>query len=224
MKGLTNATSCDVAWCPKHQTAKWCCWFDGHCLKEKGNIVSFFKRTHVSSPFPLETFGSSFKFNSFLFIYLFFFKFNFLFIYSFPTQCSRWPAMRSYLICAEEKIKVLLSIDMMINMTKLMNLQYSLDPIQNKNNSKMTHHLILVHAYLRVTWIQDWKKNFLITVCFGNRFHYYILWNTLLFFFSFTYIYAVIWCHIKLCGYKGLGRKKCINFLEMVFFFTSNYT
>ena len=32
MNGLTNATSQDVAWCPKHQTAKWCCWFDGHCL------------------------------------------------------------------------------------------------------------------------------------------------------------------------------------------------
>ena len=36
----------DVAWCPKHQTAKWCCWFDGHCLKEKDNIVSFFKRKY----------------------------------------------------------------------------------------------------------------------------------------------------------------------------------
>ena len=35
MKGLTNATSQDVAWCPKHQTAKWCCWFDGHCLTRK---------------------------------------------------------------------------------------------------------------------------------------------------------------------------------------------
>ena len=32
MNGLTNATSQDVAWCPKYQTAKWCCWFDGHCL------------------------------------------------------------------------------------------------------------------------------------------------------------------------------------------------
>ena len=84
VKGLTNATSQDVAWCPKHQTAKWCGWFDGHCLKEKDNIVPFFKRkilfsfTHASSPFPLETSGSFFKFNSFLFIYLFiFFKFNF---------------------------------------------------------------------------------------------------------------------------------------------------
>ena len=32
MNGLTNATLQDVAWCPKHQTAKWCCGFDGHCL------------------------------------------------------------------------------------------------------------------------------------------------------------------------------------------------
>ena len=79
VKRLTNATSQDVAWCPKHQTAKWCCWFDGHCLKEKDDIVFFFKRkilfsfTHASSPFPLETSGSFFKFNSFLFIYSFIF-------------------------------------------------------------------------------------------------------------------------------------------------------
>ena len=44
VKGLTNATSQDVAWCPKHQTAKWCCWFNRHCLKEEDNIVYFFKR------------------------------------------------------------------------------------------------------------------------------------------------------------------------------------
>ena len=79
VKGLTNATSCDAAWCPKHQTAKWCCWFYGHCLKEKNHIVSFFKGkilfsfTHASSPFPLETSGSFLKFNSFLFINLIFF-------------------------------------------------------------------------------------------------------------------------------------------------------
>ena len=57
VKGLTDATSQDVAWCPKYQTAKWCCWFDGHCLKEKDDIVSFFKRkilfsfTHASISF-----------------------------------------------------------------------------------------------------------------------------------------------------------------------------
>ena len=80
VKGLTNAMSCDAAWCPKHQTAKWCCWFDGHGLKEQDDIVSFFKGknsffffTHASSPFPLETSGIFFKFNSFLFINLFIF-------------------------------------------------------------------------------------------------------------------------------------------------------
>ena len=44
VKGLTDATSQDVAWCPKHQTAKWCCWFDGHCLKERDDIVFFSRR------------------------------------------------------------------------------------------------------------------------------------------------------------------------------------
>ena len=37
MNGLTNATSWDVAWCPKHQTEKWCCWFDGHSLTRPGS-------------------------------------------------------------------------------------------------------------------------------------------------------------------------------------------
>ena len=37
MNGLTNATSQGVTWCPKHQTAKWCCWFDGHCLTRTGS-------------------------------------------------------------------------------------------------------------------------------------------------------------------------------------------
>ena len=54
------------------------CWFDGHCLKEKDNIVPFVKRKaffllrvrHLL--FLSETSGSFCKFNSFLFIYLFF--------------------------------------------------------------------------------------------------------------------------------------------------------
>ena len=37
VNGLTNATSQDVAWCPKHQTAKWCCWFDRHSLTRLGS-------------------------------------------------------------------------------------------------------------------------------------------------------------------------------------------
>ena len=37
MKGLTNATSQDAAWYPKHRTAKWCCWFDGHFLTRPGS-------------------------------------------------------------------------------------------------------------------------------------------------------------------------------------------
>ena len=97
MKGLTDATSQDVAWCPKHQTAKWCCWFDGHCLKEKDDIVSFLKGkiffsfTHASSPFPLETSGSFFKFISFLFIYLFIFFKLIFFLYLFvPYKPCKW--------------------------------------------------------------------------------------------------------------------------------------
>ena len=43
VKGLTNATSWDVAWCPKHQTAKWCCWFDGHCLKRERSYRLLFQ-------------------------------------------------------------------------------------------------------------------------------------------------------------------------------------
>ena len=99
VKGLTDATSQDVTCCPKQQTAKWCCWFDGHCLKAQEYFAPFIKRksfflfTHASSPFPLETSGSFFKFNSFLFIYLFIFL-N-LFIYSFLTD-SQSDGLQSF--------------------------------------------------------------------------------------------------------------------------------
>ena len=70
---------------------------DEHCLKEKDDIVSFFKGkilfsfTHASSPFPLESSGSFFKFNSFLFIYLFIFLslIFYLFIRSLQMYDSR---------------------------------------------------------------------------------------------------------------------------------------
>ena len=37
MKGLTNTTSQDVAWCPKHQTAKLVLLVRRHCLKRHGS-------------------------------------------------------------------------------------------------------------------------------------------------------------------------------------------
>ena len=83
------------AWCPKPQTAKWYCWFDGHCLKEKDSIVPFVKRNaffllrmcHLL--FLLETSGSVCKFDSFLFYLFFNLILNVLFIYLFPTPSLR---------------------------------------------------------------------------------------------------------------------------------------
>ena len=81
------------AWCPKHQTAKWCCWFDGHCLKEKENFAPFVKRkaifsfTHVSSPFPvmnLWEFSANLMFSFYLFICFFILILDF-FIYLFVS-------------------------------------------------------------------------------------------------------------------------------------------
>ena len=40
VNGLTNSTSCEAAWCPKHQTAKWCCWFNGHCSQKTWVFIS----------------------------------------------------------------------------------------------------------------------------------------------------------------------------------------
>ena len=80
----------------------WCCRFDGHCLKEKECFAPFIKRKsfflfmHASSPIPLETSGSFFRFNSFLFIYSFFFLFNFfnLFIRSLQVYVVEIPYPR----------------------------------------------------------------------------------------------------------------------------------
>ena len=82
-RGLLPKT---YAWCPKHQTAKWCCWFDGHCLKEKNYFAPFVKRkaffsfTHASSPFPVMDiweFSANLIVFFFLFIHFFFFRFQF---------------------------------------------------------------------------------------------------------------------------------------------------
>ena len=103
-KGLTDATSNDVCVGPKTPDSKMVLLVR-RTLPERERILCslcqeeslFFSFTHASPPFPLETSGSFFKFNSFLLIYLFiyFFKFNFyyLFICSFPTnplqRCSQ---------------------------------------------------------------------------------------------------------------------------------------
>ena len=92
VKGLTNATSCDTAWYPKHQTAKLVLSVR-RTLPEGGKIISSpFSRGKIlfsffTYPFPLETAGSFFKFNSFLFIYFFFF-FNFFNLFICSLQKS----------------------------------------------------------------------------------------------------------------------------------------
>ena len=87
VKGLTDATSQDIGVVPKTPDSKMVLLVR-RTLPESQRILcslyqeeSLFSFTHASSPFALETSGSFFKFNSFLFIYLFFF-FNLIF-YSF---------------------------------------------------------------------------------------------------------------------------------------------
>ena len=95
VKGLTDSTSKDVGVVPKTPDSKMVLLLR-RTLPESSRILcslfqeeNLFSFTHSSSPFPLRTSGSFFKFNSFLFIYLFiFFKSNFLFIYSFPIRFS----------------------------------------------------------------------------------------------------------------------------------------
>ena len=70
--------------------------------KKKDDIISFFKGkilfsfTHASSPFPLETSGSFFKFNSFLFIYSFIFLNLIFYLFICSLQINTTQSSYSY--------------------------------------------------------------------------------------------------------------------------------
>ena len=76
MNGLTNATSQNIAWCPKHQIVKRCCQFDVTTRKErsvhrKPEYLSLFTGSKFATP-KSSNFGATAS-HWLLYILLFFF-------------------------------------------------------------------------------------------------------------------------------------------------------
>ena len=114
MNGLTNATSQDLAWCPKHQTAKWCCWFDGHSLTRLGSQKTWifislhrFQIRHskilliLARPLPIG--------------YFTFYYFSFFLIFN---RMDAWSLMRGdafiHFVCGSRRVNIRLGVLLLI--------------------------------------------------------------------------------------------------------------
>ena len=114
MNGLTNATSQDVAWCPKHQTAKWCCWFDGHFLTRIGSqktwIFISLHRLQIRHSKILLILARPLPIGYFTFYY-----FSFFLIFN---QMDAWSLMRGdafiRFVCGSRRVNIRLGVLLLI--------------------------------------------------------------------------------------------------------------
>ena len=140
MNGLTNATSQDVAWCPKHQTAKWCCWFDGHSLTSPGSQKTWvFISLHrlqirhfkilliLARPLPIG--------------YFTFYYFSFFLIFN---RMDAWSLMRGdafiHFVCGSRRVNIRLRV---LSPQKRLNVHtYTLQPFlaQQQTNFPLAKH------------------------------------------------------------------------------------
>ena len=113
MNGLTNATSQDVAWGPKHQTAKWC-WFDGHSLTRIGSqkiwIFISLHRLQIRHSKILLILARPLPIGYFTFYY-----FSFFFIFN---RMDAWSLMRGdafiYFVCGSRRVNIRLRVLLLI--------------------------------------------------------------------------------------------------------------
>ena len=114
MNGLTNATSQDVAWCPKHQTAKWCCWFDGHCLTRLGSqktwVFISLHRLQIRHSKILLILARPLPIGYFTFYY-----FSFFLIFN---RMDAWSLMRGdafiHFVCGSRRVNIRLGVLLLI--------------------------------------------------------------------------------------------------------------
>ena len=114
MNGLTNATSWDVAWCLKHQTAKWCCWFDGHSLTRPGSqktwIFISLHRLQIRHSKILLIFARPLPIGYFTLYYFSFLIFN---------RMDAWSLMRGdafvYFVCGSRRVNIRLRVLLLIS-------------------------------------------------------------------------------------------------------------
>ena len=114
MNGLTNATSQDVAWSPKHQTAKWCCWFDGHSLTRPGSqktwVFISLHRLQIRHSKILLILARPLPIGYFTFYY-----FSFFLIFN---RMNAWSLMRGdafiHFVCGSRRVNIRLGVLLLI--------------------------------------------------------------------------------------------------------------
>ena len=114
VNGLTNATSQDVAWCPKYQTAKWCCWFDGHSMTRLGSqktwIFISLHRLQIRHSKILLILARPLSIGYFTFYY-----FSFFLIFN---RMDAWSLMRGdafiHFVCGSRRVNIRLGVLLLI--------------------------------------------------------------------------------------------------------------
>ena len=104
----------DVAWCPKHQTAKWCCWFDGHSLTRLGSqktwVFIFLHRLQIRHSKILLILARPLPIGYFTFYY-----FSFFLIFN---RMDAWSLMRGdafiYFVCGSRRVNIRLGVLLLI--------------------------------------------------------------------------------------------------------------
>ena len=103
-----------VAWCPKHQTAKWCCWFDGHSLTRPGSqktwvFISLY-RLQIRHSKILLILARPLPIGYFTFYY-----FSFFLIFN---RMDAWSLMRGdafiHFVCGSRRVNIRLGVLLLI--------------------------------------------------------------------------------------------------------------
>ena len=135
MNGLTNATSQVVAWCPKHQTAKWCCWFDGHSLTRLGS-------QKTSPPAPNSPLQNPSNFGATASHWLLYFLLFFFFLIF--NRMHAWSLMRGdtfiHFVCGNRRVNIRLGVLLLISKSP------------HRSNSEFWAKNFEVVLYARSTW------------------------------------------------------------------------
>ena len=137
MNGLTNATSQDVAWCPKHQTAKGCCWFDGHSLTRLGSqktwVFISLHRLQICHSKIFLILARPLPIGYFTFYYSFFLIFN---------RMDAWSLMRGdafiHFVCGSQRVNIRLGVLLLIPKSP----QITLSKLRI-GHTKITHSYLL---------------------------------------------------------------------------------
>ena len=193
MNGLTNATSQDEAWCPKHQTEKWCCWFDGHFLTRLGSqktwVFISLHRLQIRHSKILPILARPLPIGYFTFYY-----FSFFLIFN---RMDAWSLMRGdafiHFVCGSRRVNIRLGVLLLIPKSP----QY----IATRNSGATRRILIEKWLFVRVSRL---------SLIFYFLFFFYVC-PALCFFFS----KKLNWFLIVLFSRRIILSNSCILFANV---------